>query len=757
MASDRSPAFLPFAAASCLAACNALVGIEDVVVDQAAGGGPATAATASSGSGATSASTTATSSVGEGAGPASTSSGSSDGGSGPGGGDTGGGDTGGAAPSSSTGEGGDGSGAGGAAATSSGSGGGFECPPPVGLIGHWVAADAVDNQPAGTEITAWPARVGPTLSLPAGNAAPLVAAVGIGGRPAVTFEQGTPHYLSGALDAALFEDRVTLVAVARHDVYVNGSVVAWWGEPSGNNTSFSLVQSEGQSYQFGVAPRLRVTTFDSATSPVILVGTYDRIETGNDLVRAAHLHQNGATVRPGGEIDEQGPIDLIISHFAIGGANPFGGFFDGEVAEVLVYDRALPTAERHALEACLGDTYGIAVDGAIHHCENGVFDPAVESATDCGGECSRCTLGKTCNVFGDCHSDTCEDQGPEVGGGRHCVAIPRGFTAPIADLPGTFSPVVAYVHDPSGAVRVIASDDGTNATEFELADDDSSWVDLGTDSGDLPPYRSEPGVAHDPTTNRAWIFGGVIAGPIRFGDTWEWDGSAWSELTTPSPQASNGATLGYLRSQNELFLLGGEIGGQLDGMWTMTVDATPTWLSTGTSAPRAFAPAAYDETIERLVVVGGVTADTATRFWTGASFVDSGVATFLDNLRHRATLVEDPKRRHAVMIGGTASGSGEPLPSIFEFAANRWFLSSTDGGPDASTAGVAVYDGERSRVVHIDELGNAIRYFTRGTPCDAPEDCATGFCADAVCCDSACTADFVGCNLHGEPGVCSAQ
>ncbi len=43
----------------------------------------------------------------------------------------------------------------------------------------------------------------------------------------------------------------------------------------------------------------------------------------------------------------------------------------------------------------------------------------------------------------------------------------------------------------------------------------------------------------------------------------------------------------------------------------------------------------------------------------------------------------------------------------------------------------------------------------RGQTCGAPEECATGFCAQGVCCDSSCTGECQSCNQQDHLGICS--
>lgn len=45
------------------------------------------------------------------------------------------------------------------------------------------------------------------------------------------------------------------------------------------------------------------------------------------------------------------------------------------------------------------------------HCDNGLFDPALETDVDCGGFCNGCSDGKLCETSDDCEAGTCVAQG----------------------------------------------------------------------------------------------------------------------------------------------------------------------------------------------------------------------------------------------------------------------------------------------------------------------------------------------------------
>lgn len=74
-----------------------------------------------------------------------------------------------------------------------------------------------------------------------------------------------------------------------------------------------------------------------------------------------------------------------------------------------------------------------------------------------------------------------------------------------------------------------------------------------------PPARRLPAMAYDPVRSRTVLFGGEGSDGAVLGDTWEWNGTAWRNVSGmyPPPPARKGAALAFEPATGKLVLHGG--------------------------------------------------------------------------------------------------------------------------------------------------------------------------------------------------------
>lgn len=84
----------------------------------------------------------------------------------------------------------------------------------------------------------------------------------------------------------------------------------------------------------------------------------------------------------------------------------------------------------------------------------------------------------------------------------------------------------------------------------------TTWALMPTTS---PPGRAYHSMAYDKARGATVVFGGMddLASVSVLDDTWVWNGSAWTEVTTPGPSARAGAAMGYDYENDLIVLFGG--------------------------------------------------------------------------------------------------------------------------------------------------------------------------------------------------------
>jgi hypothetical protein len=204
--------------------------------------------------------------------------------------------------------------------------------------------------------------------------------------------------------------------------------------------------------------------------------------------------------------------------------------------------------------------------------------------------------------------------------------------------------------------------------------------------------RQDAALAHDPLRDRTVLFGGYHD-PVSLGDTWEWDGSSWTERTSlPSPSGRLDATMAFDATRGTVLLFGGYDGDLLDDTWEW--DGTG-WsqLAPATSPPaRRGAAMAYDLARRRMLLFGGFGGDFTpaladTWEWDGTSWTQVVTAPS-PGTRSFHAMTYDPDRRLALLYGGAIPpppGSGPQM----QVASDLWEFSDRFGpaGPGQPAGG----------------------------------------------------------------------
>lgn len=238
-------------------------------------------------------------------------------------------------------------------------------------------------------------------------------------------------------------------------------------------------------------------------------------------------------------------------------------------------------------------------------------------------------------------------------------------------------------HEPTGATVLFG---GLPGGLGSLADtwtfDGETWTQQTPSVS--PSARGGARMVHDSTRGVCVLFGGTNPSPIggaSLQDTWEWNGVAWTQVTTATAPFRTGRHgLAFDRARGRTVAYGGIPSTQLLGASNQTWEYDGVnWIQrTPASNPGALdSPAmCYADTLQRTVLFGGVTPvsgamNATTWLWDGSAWQAAVVFGPSPQPRYAAEMVFDAARQVCVMFGGITA-SGQLLDETWEFDGVTW-------------------------------------------------------------------------------------
>jgi len=180
-----------------------------------------------------------------------------------------------------------------------------------------------------------------------GGNQPTFLASDINGRPAVQFVAASSHNLARAASVTVPNQAYTIFCVKKEDT-VGTQRTHFSSSSSATGLSLSSTAASAYDVRF-----LAVASHSGGTVPTVYeVEEYTRAGTGT----ANFLKINGTTVGIGG-----GTGDMVIGAGIGVGMFASSEFFNGKIAELIVYDSGLSGANASAVRGYLGAKYGITV------------------------------------------------------------------------------------------------------------------------------------------------------------------------------------------------------------------------------------------------------------------------------------------------------------------------------------------------------------------------------------------------------------
>ena len=235
-----------------------------------------------------------------------------------------------------------------------------------------------------------------------------------------------------------------------------------------------------------------------------------------------------------------------------------------------------------------------------------------------------------------------------------------------------------------------------------------TWTQLASTTG--APGRWGHQLVRDTLRNRLVTFGGRspnVSGLAN--DTWIWNGTAWSALTTPTaPTRRFRYGMCYDSRRDRVVLFGGRTTFATVGD-TWEFDGT-TWTqqTLSTSPPeREEMVMAFDQSLGQTVVFGGIDSDSFTLLgdtweYDGTNWRESSPAAS-PTPRYRSAYCYDSTRQRIVMYGGY---DGVQIQTqTFEYTGEAWNPVTVGAGSPYATEMYAGFDPVRNRFVTFGGVG----------------------------------------------------
>jgi len=177
-----------------------------------------------------------------------------------------------------------------------------------------------------------------------------------------------------------------------------------------------------------------------------------------------------------------------------------------------------------------------------------------------------------------------------------------------------------------------------------------------------PSPRAEFGMVYDSAHARTVLFGGTDGISNTFGDTWTWDGTVWSHVTDTGPGARDSGGMTYDSARHRTVLFGGETAaGALGDTWEWN-GVRWTQVTTTGPPPRDATAMAYDKVRGKVVLFGGenlgVLLQDTTWEWTGPIYDCSSRAA--GDLNCDREVDREDLTIVVSALGGPACGTGDP-------------------------------------------------------------------------------------------------
>lgn len=235
-----------------------------------------------------------------------------------------------------------------------------------------------------------------------------------------------------------------------------------------------------------------------------------------------------------------------------------------------------------------------------------------------------------------------------------------------------------------------------------------------------PPARSRHGMVYDPAAGRTVLFGGLSANAGNLGDTWEWEGQAWTETTGDiAPSARSMHAMAYDPASQRVMVYAGA-GTASNDTWVYGNPihclqngdcGPPFWqkLDDNARAPRVGGVAVGDPARGNVVLFGGShksgSCSNETWIWSDAKWSLADVS-----VPYAATFATDFERGEIVGFGGLRGDkfSGD----TWAFDGARFSLLAAAASPSPRSGASLAFDSDRRTMLLFGGYDGAYRQDT---------------------------------------------
>lgn len=240
--------------------------------------------------------------------------------------------------------------------------------------------------------------------------------------------------------------------------------------------------------------------------------------------------------------------------------------------------------------------------------------------------------------------------------------------------------------------------------------------------GDAPPSRFGHMLAWDPGASEAVLFSGNRTNTIFAGQTWTFDGDAWTERSDGvQPEDRAGGQLVGVDALDGAVLFGGSTGADADrtGLWLWSAHRWRKLTALGRPPnSREIAGLAYDAHRRRLVLFGGNNGNYQNR-----RLLDDTWTIDVDGERRGGLIAELDVRAAglgeaafaSIEVRIVAGGTGGVLLSAWDAVGGRW-APLAEGEAELDAPATLIARSDAARLISEDESPIALRLEPRGGP-----------------------------------------